>query len=200
MPFSWVCDNRGVTSDPWQPPEWHVTISTPYHPVAPRRPALAWPHDLYAALFTALLVALSAPLVGLLWSQLAPTLSLRRVLAGAESPFKAQIGADIWFLLLAAIAGVLCAVVAFLLRGRGPGTLVGLAVGGMSAALIADRVGFLAQRGATTNALRAVGLDPHAVNHNLVDFKVRALGVLIAWPLAAVLAHWLAVSVATPRD
>jgi hypothetical protein len=171
-------------------PEWQVT-GGPYLP--PRPPEdweapLQWPHDGYVALLTGVLVVLLGPPVGLLWSNLAPKLALAKVVAGAEGPFKSMVGADAWFLLVSALAGVLCAVVAVAARGDGPGVVVGLAVGGLAAAFIADRVGYLAARGHTLKVIHDLGLTPGQFQID-VFFKVRALGVLVAWPLASVVVH-----------
>jgi hypothetical protein len=188
-------NNRGVTTDPWQPPEWQVTVDR-LHPLPPP-PERAWrgQRDVVLAAVTTLVVALSGSVVGLVWSSLAPKLSITGVIAGSEEPFRAQIGADAWFLLLSTVAGLLCAAVALALRGRGPGVVVGLALGGVAAAVVADRVGFLAQRGSTLARLHALGIAPHGDVLGLVDFKVRALGVMAAWPIAALLVHALALAV-----
>jgi hypothetical protein len=62
---------------------------------------------------------------------------------------------------------------------------VGLALGGSLGAIIADRVGYLSERGATTHALRAIGarLDGGLISE--IDFRIRALGVLAVWPLVS---------------
>ena len=194
-------DNPSVTtSDPWRTPEWQVTIDGPL----PIPPSLhyepAWRgRDAVTAAVTTVVVALTGPIVGLVWSALAPKLSITGVIAGSEEPFRAQIGADAWFMLLAAVAGVVCAAGALAVRGRGPGVVIGLAVGGVLAAVIADRVGFLAQQGDTLARLHQLGIVPRPDVLGLVDFKVRALGVMVAWPVAALLAHSLALAIRGSR-
>src|SRR5207248_10196090 len=91
-------------------------------------------------------------------------------------------------------AGVVCATVALLLRGDGPGVVLGLAVGGLFAALIANRVGLLAQHDGTMTALRQLGIPSSHRLIDLLDFRVRATGVLLAWPIAAVVVHGLVVA------
>jgi hypothetical protein len=93
------------------------------------------------------------------------------------------------------VAGVLCALVAVVLGRDGPGASLGLGVGGVIAALVAERVGYLANRGDTLDALRHLGVRLSALDQFHIDpfFKVRALGVLLAWPIAAVIVHSLLV-------
>lgn len=150
-----------------------------------------WPHDGLVALLTATLVTLAGSVLGLIWSATAPKLSLRAVAAGSEATFKSQIGADGRFLLLGIVAGVICAGVVVALGERGPGAVLGLAVGGLLAALVANRVGVVAQHDATLSALRSLGIPHSARVLDLVDFRVRALGVLLGWPLAALVVHGL---------
>jgi hypothetical protein len=151
-----------------------------------------WRSDGPVAVLTTVLVALTGAAVGLIWSAISPKLSLPAVVAGSEAPFKAQIAADGRFLLLGIAAGVLCAAVLLALGQRGPGAVVGLAVGGVLAALVANRVGVVAQHDATLSSLRSLGLAHTARVFDLVGFRVRAMGVLLGWPLAAVLVYGLA--------
>ncbi|MDQ1697648.1 MAG: hypothetical protein QOJ03_3001 [Frankiaceae bacterium] len=181
-------------------PEWQLPAGRSAYPPPFLEPLLRWPTDALDFVGTTVLMMLSGPVVGLLWFHVAPKLSIPKVVAGSEAPFRAQIGADAWFLLLAVLAGVVCAAVVVALRRTGPGTVAGLAVGGAGAAVVADRVGYLAQHGATLHMLRALGIDPAGVSLDAVDFRVRALGVLVAWPLAAVVAHALALAVKARRS
>lgn len=152
---------------------------------------MRWPHDAFVAILTTVLVTLTGAVVGLIWSATAPKLSLRAVVAGSEATFKSQIGADGRFLLLGILAGVICAGVVVGLGERGPGAVIGLAVGGVLAALVANRVGVVAQHDATFAALRSLGIPHSAHVLDLVGFRVRAQGVLLAWPLAALVVHGL---------
>lgn len=168
-------------------------------PWAAPEPALRWPQDGLVFLVTAVFVTLSGAVAGLVWAAVAPKLSVAGVVAGHESPFRAQIGADVWFILVGASAGVLTAAVALLLRADGPAASAGLGVGGIAAAFVADRVGWLTQHGDLLDALRALNLDPANINLGLLDFRVRALGVLVAWPLAAIVVHTCAVAIRGQR-
>jgi hypothetical protein len=188
-----TCDNFPVSADPWRAPEpWHVTASAYEPPVYTPAEVVRWRHDGIVALVVAALVTMAGAVMGLIWSATAPKLSLPAVVAGSEATFKSQIGADGRFLFLGIVAGVVCAGAVVAFGERGPGAVVGLAVGGVLAALVANRVGIVAQHDATMSALRSLGL-PHT-DHvlDLVGFRVRAQGVLLAWPVAALVVHGLA--------
>src|SRR3954469_11679245 len=130
--------------------------------------------ELVAGVAVAAYVTLFGAVAGLVWAGLAPQLSVPQLVAQSSSVYRAQIGADAWFLLVGTVAGALCAVVlALVLRRRGPGALLGLIVGGLAASFVADRVGFLAQRGSTVSALHAAGLRADEGTLQLIDFKLR---------------------------
>jgi hypothetical protein len=167
-----------VTATAYQPPVF---------PTAPR--ALSWRHDGLVLLLTTALVTVAGAVVGLIWSASAPKVSIRAVAAGSEATFKSQVGADGRFLLLGIVAGVICAAVVRALGQDGPGAVVGLAVGGLLATLVANRVGAVAQHDATLSALRSLGIPHSARVLDLVGFRVRAQGVLLAWPIVALLVH-----------
>lgn len=169
-----------MSASAYQPPA--------YEPVD----VLRWPHDGVVALLTTVLVTLAGTVVGLIWSATAPKLSLRAVVAGSEATFKSQVAADGRFLLLGIVAGVVCAGALLVLGERGPGAVIGLAVGGVLASLVANRIGVIAQHDATFSALRSLGISHSARVLDLVEFRVRAQGVLLAWPLAALVVHGLA--------
>lgn len=182
-----------MSADPWRPPDpWHVTASAYQPPAHEPAEVLRWPHDGVVALLTTVLMTIAGAVMGLVWSATAPKLSLPAVVAGSEATFKSQIAADGRFLLLGIVAGVLCAGVLIALGERGPGAVIGLAVGGVLAALVANRIGVIAQHDATFSALRSLGISHSARVLDLVDFRVRAQGVLLAWPLAALVVHGLA--------
>ena len=152
------------------------------------------------AALTTVYVALLGPVVGLIWAALAPKVSIPAIAAGANAAFHAQVGADVWFLIVGGIAGVLTAVAAIaVVREAGPGLAVGLAFGGSLAAVIADRVGFLTEQHATTTALRALGAAPDGSTISEIDFRVRALGVLTAWPLASLVVLGIVIAVGAAR-
>lgn len=173
--------------EPYQPPEWHVRVPAPWPTPAPYERPLRLREDLTTAVVTAAFVALSGPIAGLIWAAIAPKLAVGQAVQGSEVAFKAQVGTDVSFLAVTVVAGVLCAAAAIIgFRARGPGLVTGLAVGGLAAALIADRVGYLVERSATLTAIHAAGVaHPSALGVSLLDFRVRALGVVTGWPIAA---------------
>lgn len=143
--------------------------------------------EVVVAVLTALYVTLAGAAAGLVWAAVAPKLSKQAVLNLSGALFQPQIGADARFLIVAAVAGILCTVVAVLVLGEpGPGMVAGLAVGGLAAAFVADRVGYLAELHGSTRmaiaAFRSLGAEPF---HGEFDFRVRALGVVVAWPIAS---------------
>jgi hypothetical protein len=180
-------------------PDWHVTVPRTAQPWSPPEPAVSWPHDGWVFGVVTALVAVLGAAAGLVWSALAPKMSIAAVLAGHEEPFRAQIGADAWFLLVTTLAGVLTALVAVLLRADGPAATAALGLGGTAAAFVAARVGYLTQHADVLRALRALGYDPQAVALEVVDFRLRALGVVVAWPIAAMLVHTCAVALRSRR-
>jgi hypothetical protein len=176
---------------------WHVTVYQEYLPGPSER---AWQprEDLSTAALMVVLLALVAPVIGLLWAHVSPQLSVARVVSGSDATFKAQIGDDAWFLLLAALAGVATGWVAHTAGGRGPGVVLGLTLGGGAAAAVAARVGYLAQRGHVLAAMKAHGVNP--IYYSDLEFKLRALGVAIAWPIAAVAVFTLLVAIRGDRS
>lgn len=180
-----------------QPPEWHVTVPGSLSAGTAPEPLVRWPHDAREFAFTTVLVVLAGPLVGLLWAAVGPELPLAPALTGSASAYRSEVGADFHFLLLTAAAGLLSAAVAVAVRRDGPGVLLGLVVGGLGAAIVADRVAYLVHRGDTLETLRQLGVSLSLLEKFGVDpfFKVRALAVLVAWPMAALLLHTLAAAV-----
>src|SRR4051812_16535993 len=166
-------------------PEWHLTVTGTPPSLAYADPPLRWPGDGVLFALTTVFVALSGSVAGIIWSHLAPTLSVAGLARGSESPFRALIGADAWFLLVAAVAGVLSAVIVLVLRLDGPGVTAGLVAGGLAAAFIADRVGYLARHDDILATLRHLGISLSLLQQAHVDpfLRVHAYGVLMAWPL-----------------
>jgi len=189
-----TCDTSSVSADPWRAPDpWHVTVSAYDPPVFSQAPpAVRWRHDGLVLLVTTALVAVAGAVMGLIWSSTAPKLSIRSLAAGSEATFKSQVGADARFLLLSVLAGIVCAAVVLAFGQRGPGAVLGLAIGGVLAALVANRVGVVAQHDATMSALKSLGISHSARVLDLVGFRVRAQGVLLAWAIAALVVHGLA--------
>jgi hypothetical protein len=151
-----------------------------------------WRQELRDFLLTASYVVLAGPIVGLLWSAVGPKLDLLKVITGSGVAWKAEVGADVHFALLGSGAGAICAAIAFALRREGPGAVAGLAAGGLGAAFVADRVGYLLNHGDMVDLMRAHGITLRPDINPC--FEVRALGVVAAWPIAALVVHALAVA------
>ena len=157
----------------------------------------SWQQDLRDFLLIATYVVLTGPIVGLLWSAAGPKLDLFRALGGSGGAWRAEAGADVHFGLLCIAAGALCAGVALLLRMDGPGVIAGLAAGGLGAAFVANRVGYLLNRGDTLDLLHSRSVSLHQLSQYGIDpfFKLRALGVVVAWPMAALIVYVTAVAI-----
>ena len=170
---------------------------------APSRDLLPEQSEL-GAVPSALLIGIYTVLVGgaagLVWASVAPKLSVPALAAGSDATCRAQVGADAWFLLIAAVAGIVCTLLAVALAGEpGPEVAVALAVGGLVAAMVADRIGYLSERGATGQALRAIGAHPDGSLISEIDFRVRALGVLTIWPIASLAVVGLVLAINAAR-
>ena len=143
------------------------------------------------AVATLIIAILGIP-AGLLWSAIAPRTAYvivggKALLADPEA--QTLIAADGWYATLAAAGGLLCGLVAYLLAGRlkDIGLLAGLAVGGTAAGLIAWRLGHLFGLSAFRHQVRTVkdGTTARAA------LDLHASGVVIAWPLIALMVYGL---------
>jgi hypothetical protein len=156
-------------------------------PQAPPPPdPVNWPVEVIVAVVGTVYMALAGAVAGLLWDAAAPKLSFRDVANSASQTFRPQIGADAWFLLITMLVGLVAAVgLCLFIRRPGPGAAVALAGGGLLGALVADRVGFVAEQHAAVAGLHAIGFRVTGDIVRLVDFRVHALGVIAGWPLVA---------------
>jgi len=171
---------------PPQPGSWSgPAYGWPAVPPQPRDP-INWAAETVIAVAGTMFVAITGAVAGLLWDGAAPKLSFRALAVSADQTFRPQIGADAWFLLITVLVG-LAVSVAFCLvvRRPGPGAAVALGAGGLLATLVADRVGFVAERHAAVEGLHAVGYRATGDLITQVDFRVHALGVIVGWPLVA---------------
>ena len=155
-----------------------------------------WLQELRDFLLVTTYVLLAGPIVGLIWSAAGPKVDLVRALGGSGGAWRSEVGADVHFALLGIAAGVICAALVVACRRDGPGAIAGLAVGGIGAAFVADRVGYLVNRRDTLNLLHAHNVPLSLLDKFGIDpfFKVRALGVVIAWPMAAIAIFMLVVA------
>ncbi|MEU5989329.1 hypothetical protein ABZ806_10145 [Spirillospora sp. NPDC047418] len=141
---------------------------------------------------TAAAVAVLGPPAGLLWAKTAPAVTYviiqgEALLANPEG--QGPIGIDARFALIALVAGIVCGAAAYLAGGRGNDValLLGLAAGGCAAAVLAWRTGHLIGLGDYRDAVRSAR-DGTTVT-GVAD--LRATGVLVFWPVAAVAAYGL---------
>ena len=156
--------------------------------------------DLLAGLLTMVICVLVAAPVGLLWAALAPRVQL--VASGNSLDYadvygSSRIAADGYFLFAVLLAGVVAGVLAWLLgRQHGPAVVLGLAIGGVLAAAVAQQVGSLvgtdllsvvaqARSGARGNFELSVGLQAHAA--------------LAGWSLGALLTYLAAMLIGDRR-
>ena len=197
-----------VTLDPFAPPPplprsdrqgpagpWQEYAPQPGSRTAPAR----WRKDVPRALAVVVTSVLLGAPAGLLWSAVAPRLRVTVTDQGIDAPdlegSKAFIGADGSYLLVMLGVGVLCGVLAWLFaRKAGPWTVLGLAVGGYLAALVAARVGLQPE---SQRAIQA--LSPGSSFRGTVDFylgarshggdlHLRAPMAAVGWPVGALLA------------
>ncbi|MFJ8789670.1 AAA family ATPase [Streptomyces sp. NPDC102462] len=150
-------------------------------------------------------VALCGVLLGLLWWWLAPHVPLVGDQVGKnwvvylkDSEGEQAIGVDGTFTLLALAFGVVSAVVVFLARRRGGIPLVvGLAVGGLLGSLLAWRLGVWL--GPTQDVIAHAKSVGKGVTFP-APLKLGAPGVLLAWPVAALVVHLGLTALFGPRD
>lgn len=156
-----------------------------------------WQRELRDFLVVAVYVVLAGPVVGLIWSSVAPKVDLIRALTGSGVAWRAEAGADVHFGLLGIAAGAVCAAIALACRRDGPGAVAGLGAGGLGAAFVAERVGYLVHHAGTLHLLHANSVSLSVLSRIGIDpfFKVRALGVVVAWPGAALVVFMAALAI-----
>lgn len=139
--------------------------------------------------------------LGVLWYLAAPRQGFRidasgdAVRVGAIES-EALIGADGWFVLITAAAGLLAGLAAWRWRSvRGPAVAVGLAAGGVLGALAASWIGHLLGPGPSAAALRHAG---GPVLHTPLELRSKA--GLVVEPFVAVAAYLVAAGFAHEDD
>jgi hypothetical protein len=171
-----------------EPPAWPVAVER-------RAPAFSR-SDLFGAVSVLSAVSLLGLPLAWLWARLAPAqLSVVQndgTLAALPAESQHRFDALALFVLLGLAAGVLSGVAVWLLRQRrGPLTLLGLAAGSVVAAWLAMRVGLSFVDGRYGGAVRAA--VPDAVVSAVP--RLESAWVMIAQPLAAVLAYGVAAAI-----
>jgi hypothetical protein len=166
----------------WQPaPTWGVAA-----------PEVFWRRESVMFGLVTVFSTLLGGAVGPVWQAVAPRLNLVSANDGSAAATKLLIGDDLWFGLVAILAGAVCVALLMLAAprtGQGPGAVVGLAVGGLLGAIVAAHIGHQIGNRQMTRDLAAT--FPHARASGIraflsyYDFRVRARAVLIGWPVAA---------------
>ncbi len=150
-------------------------------------------------------LTLGGVLLGLLWWWLAPHVPLvgdvldkSWVVYLKDSEGEQAVGVDGTFTLLGLGFGLVSALVVFLLRRRGGVPLVvALGLGGLLGSLLAWRLGiWLGPESDVLAHAQAVG---KGVTFS-APLKLSAKGALLAWPIAALLAHLGLTALFGPRD
>lgn len=136
---------------------------------------------------------LGAP-AGLVWFAVAPRPELTRTPHGtayANPEPHALIAADGWFAGVTAVAGLLCGVGAYVAardrldgRLRDVAVLVVLTISGLAGSLVTWRVGQAVGHTGFHDRLRSAQPGTHVLG----ALQLHAMGVLVAWPLVAVVA------------
>jgi hypothetical protein len=183
-----------------QPPHqpWHTPAATPGHPGD--GPGLGRA-DLRQAALATVAVTVAGVLLGLLWLWLAPRVPLisdGKAVYFHNTEGEEAVGADGTFALLAALCGALTGLAVFLLFRRGGVALVvGTAIGGLLASVVAWRLGVW------LGPTQDVAAHARAVGKGTVfdaPLQLRAKGALVVWPIAAAAVHLGLTGLFGPRD
>ena len=149
-------------------------------------------HQRAAALVTVLSSAVGV-LLGLVWWLVTPLARLEKRadgVFGVGRQAETAVAADGWFAVCGLVAGVVVALVAaFLVRER-LAALVGLAAGGVLGSVVAWRVGALLGPGPLQETAEILKVGQRFDG----PLTISALGVLLAWSMAAVAAFFAAVA------
>ncbi|GLF94213.1 DUF2567 domain-containing protein [Streptomyces yaizuensis] len=178
--------------NPWQAPP----------PPGPQTPGgLDRATELREGLLTLAVVTAAGVAMGLLWLWLAPRVPLisdGKAVFLENSEGEGAVGADGVFALLGLGFGLVSAAGVFLWRRRGGiGLVVGLALGGLLGSLLAWRLGvWLGPTSDVAAHARSVG---RGVTFD-APLELTAKGMVLAWPIAAMLTHLGLTALFTPRD
>ncbi|WP_354639607.1 hypothetical protein [Kitasatospora camelliae] len=169
------------------PTEGHDPFAPPVFPKPEREPRDVLP-ELRIGLLIAVAGAVLGVVLGLLWLWIAPRVMFEvkgdRILY-ADPEGEQRVGADGVFALLGLGAGVLTALVAFLLtrrRGGGIAVAAGLAVGGLAGSVIGWQLG---TRLGPTSDLVAHARQLGEGGHFSAPLQLGAQGALLVWPMTA---------------
>jgi hypothetical protein len=136
---------------------------------------------------TTVTLALLGPPAGLLWAGISPDVPyvvVDKVAVLADPDNQTLIGIDGRFATITAVAGLLCGVAAYVAGGRERdiALVLGLAAGGVLAAVLAWRVGHLVGLETFQRVTRTARTG--TVMTGVADLRAR--GILVFWPVLAV--------------
>lgn len=185
-------------NNPWREP---ARAAGPVPELAHAEDAAALRTEARDAAVVATAVAAGGVLLGLLWVWLAPRVPLiadRQTVFLKDTEGEQAIGVDGTFTLLGLAFGFVSALVVFLVRRRGGIPLVvGLAAGSLLGAVLAWRVGVWV--GPETDVVaHAKSVGPGVVFDAPMELKAK--GVLLAWPVAAMVVQLVLTGLFGPRD
>ncbi|MFJ2770226.1 DUF2567 domain-containing protein [Streptomyces sp. NPDC087300] len=186
------------SNDPWQAPA-QTSGATASHGYQEDGPGMKT--EVRQAAVLAVVVAVSGLLLGLLWTWLTPRVPLisdGKAVYLKDTEGEQAIAIDGTFTLLALAFGLVCGVLVFLLRRRGGLPLVvGLALGSLAGSLLAWKLGhWIGPETDVVAHAKAVGKG--VVFDAPLDLKAK--GVLLAWPVAALAVHLGLNALFGPRD
>ncbi len=184
--------------DPWQSLAYPTGATAPH---GHERDGDGLRAEVVQAAVIMVAVAVVGVLLGALWMWLAPRVPLvsdGKAVYLKDTEGEQAIGTDGTFTLLSLGFGLVSGVVVFLLRRRGGIPLVaGLAVGSLLGALLAWRVGiFLGPETDVVAHAKSVG---KGVVFD-APLELKAMGTVLAWPVAALAVHLGLTGLFGPRD
>ena len=154
--------------------------------VPPPEPGRSWVCDLRVGAAVTGLVTAGGLVMAVVWWLVAPTAAFHVVDGAVDlvTPSgKAYVAAEGWYAVLAALAGIASAAVAYRwTRRSGVAVVLGLAVGGLLASVVMWRVG--SWLGPDPVLVQAKGAGPTDTLH--LPLELRAKGVLFVWPIVSV--------------
>ncbi|MEW2525169.1 DUF2567 domain-containing protein [Streptomyces sp. NPDC047071] len=187
--------------NPWQAPQASAHQPGPEADTWHEEGGPGMKREIGQAAVIAAAVAVSGVLLGLLWLWLAPRVPLiadKQAVYLKDTEGEQAIGVDGTFTLLGLAFGFVSALVVFLLRRRGGIPLVvGLAAGALLGAVLAWKVGVWF--GPDTDVVA----HARSVGRGVVfdaPMELNAKGVLLAWPVAAMIVHLVLTALFGPRD